>query len=149
YAEANVVVSGTWVYKNRLALRMLRGGVMIIDPHTGSRDQITDYATGLPDYEDLSLMADVIHNIRAAHESGFTQISPSLPFRSYSYYSGLRGNMLGVHAYRNNVDVGTSLGLFKLEKEEVYDEIVTYVEIDAAPGSAKPQVQDETPSRRK
>ncbi len=149
YADANVVVSGTWVNKNLLALGTLRGGVMLIDPHTGARDQIIDYSTGLPDNEVFALMADASHNIWVAHEYGFTQISPSLPFRSYSYYSGLRGNMLGVHAYRNNVYVGTSLGLFKLEKEEVYDEIVTYVEIDAAPGSAKPQVQDETPSRRK
>ena len=162
YADANVVVSGTWINKNLLALGTLRGGVMLVDPVTGKRDQIIDYSTGLPDNEVFSLMADANQNIWVAHEYGFTQISPSLPFRSFSYYAGLKGNMLCVYSYREDVYVGTSLGLFKLDKDEVYDEIVTYVDIEQpknpsnttgpsqpAVGGQPKQIQDETPSRRK
>ncbi len=161
YADANVIISGTWVNQNLLALGTLRGGVMLVNPITGARDQIIDYSTGLPDNEVFSLMADANQNIWVAHEYGFTQVSPSLPFRSYSYYPGLKGNMLCVYSYRNKVYVGTSLGLFKLDKDEVYDEVVTYLDVEIDPrnashaagqlhsGAGAANVQEETPSKRR
>ena len=163
YADANVVISGTWVDKHLLALGTLRGGVMLVNPLTGERDQIIDYSTGLPDNEVFTLMADANQNVWVAHEYGFTQISPSLPFRSFSYYDGLEGNMLCVYSYKKSVYVGTSLGLFKLDKDEVFDNVVSYVEVeitakdapnptDAAeprPDAAEPDYQEKTPSRRK
>lgn len=163
YADANVVISGAWVDKHLLALGTLRGGVMLLDPVTGKRDQIIDYATGLPDNEVFSLMADANRNIWVAHEYGFTQISPTLPFRSFSYYDGLEGNMLCAYSYRNHVYVGTSLGLFKLHKDEVFDEVVSYVEVKIPPkrstpatgqpgapsGTIPPESQEETPSRKR
>lgn len=163
YADANVVVSGTWVNRDLLALGTLRGGVMLVNPRTGERDQVIDYSTGLPDNEVFSLMADAHQNIWVAHEYGFTQISPGLPFRTYSHYDGLEGNMLCAYSYRNTVYVGTSLGLFKLDKEEIYDEIITYVDVEIKPRSApnvtgqeappvatkQPGVQEETPSKKR
>src|SRR5690606_7180431 len=154
YADANVIVSGTWVNNSLLALGTLRGGVMLVNPETGERDQIIDYSTGLPDNEVFTLMADANQNIWVAHEYGFTQISPSLPFRSFSYYTGLEGNMLCVYSYQKNVYVGTSLGLFKLDKEEVYDEIDTYVEIGAdakntSREESQPVPQEEASSKRR
>jgi len=161
YADANVVVTGTWVNKKLLALGTLRGGVMLVNPETGERDQVIDYSTGLPDNEVFSLIADANQNIWVAHEYGFTQISPTLPFRSFSYYSGLKGNLLCAYSYRGNVYVGTSLGLFKLHKEEVYDEVISYVDIkprnasnvtgQTVPptGTKKPETQEETPSKRR
>ncbi|HET9486529.1 MAG TPA: triple tyrosine motif-containing protein, partial [Chryseosolibacter sp.] len=129
----------------------------------GERDQIIDYLTGLPDNEIFSLMADAHQNIWVAHEYGFTQISPSLPFRSFSYYAGLEGNMLCAYSYHNNVYVGTSLGLFKLDKDEVFDEVITYVDAEINPKSAsaisgqsplpsdgkQPTAQEETPSKKR
>lgn len=129
YADANAIVNGTWVNKELLALGTLRGGVMLINPKTGKRDQIIDYSTGLPDNEVFSLMADANQNVWVAHEYGFTQISPSLPFRSFSYYDGLEGNMLCVYSHRDNVYVGTSVGLFKLDKDEIYEEVVTWADV--------------------
>lgn len=155
YADANVIIGGTWVNKNLLALGTLRGGVMLINPQTGMRDQIIDYSTGLPDNEVFSLMSDANQNMWVAHEYGFTQISPSLPFRSFSYYSGLEGNLLCVYSYRDNVYVGTSLGLFKLDKDEVYDEIITYVDVETSRKTSGDQsqqveeVQDEPASKRR
>lgn len=157
YVDANVIINGTWVNKNLLALGTLRGGVVLLNPATGKRDQIIDYATGLPDNEVFALMADANQNIWVAHEYGFTQVSPSLPFRSFSYYSGLKGNMLCVYSHRDNVYVGTSLGLFKLDKDEVYEEVVTYVDVEIsskgashpASGTNPPQIQEEAPSKRR
>ena len=150
YADANVIISGAWVSRTMLALGTLRGGVMLINPLTGERDQIIDYSTGLPDNEVFSIMADANQNIWVGHEYGFTQISPSLPFRSFSYYSGLKGNMLCAYSYRDNVYVGTSLGLFKLDKEEIYDEVISWVETSHKPSSSERVATEEsTPSKRR
>lgn len=163
YAEANVIVSGTWINRQLLALGTLRGGVMLVNPITGQRDQIIDYSTGLPDNEVFSLMADANKNIWVAHEYGFTQISPSIPFRSFNYYSGLEGNILCAYSFTNKVYVGTSLGLFKLYKEEIYDEIVSFANVEIQPGQAsndaaqtqssatakEAEVQEETTSKNR
>jgi ligand-binding sensor domain-containing protein len=163
YADANVVITGAWVNRHLLALGTLRGGVMLIDPLTGERDQIIDYSTGLPDNEVFSLMADANQNIWVAHEYGFTQISPSMPFRSFSYYDGLDGNMLCAYSHGNSVYVGTSVGLFKLDKDEVYDTVTSYVDADLKQknasnvtgqseppaGTKPPNEQEGTPSKRR
>lgn len=162
YANANVVVNGTWVNEDLLALGTLRGGVMLINPETGKRDQIINYATGLPDNEVFTLMADRNQNIWVAHEYGFTQISPAMPFRSFSHYPGLEGNMLCAYSYGGNVYVGTSVGLFKLDKEEIYDEVVSFGNPEVAGNAAgakgqhqfasdtgQPEAQEETPSKRR
>ncbi|MEO5601106.1 MAG: triple tyrosine motif-containing protein [Cyclobacteriaceae bacterium] len=163
YADANVIVSGTWINKQLLALGTLRGGVMLLNPITGQRDQIIDYSTGLPDNEVFSLMADANQNIWVAHEYGFTQISPTMPFRSFSYYSGLNGNMLCAYSFRSNVYVGTSVGLFKLDKEVLYDEVTSIVDVEiktrkkvndrggqtqSPTVSKQPSVQEEAPSKK-
>jgi hypothetical protein len=161
YADSNVIISGAWVNRQLLALGTLRGGVMLVNPITGQRDQILDYSTGLPDNEIFSLMADVNQNIWVAHEYGFTQVSPNMPFRSFSHYAGLSGNVLCAYSFRNSVYVGTSVGLFKLDKEELFDEIVSYVDVEiqpsgnhrggqtqSPPGTRKPAVQEETPSKK-
>lgn len=149
YADANVIINGTWVSTNLLALGTLRGGVMLINPWTGKRDQIIDYSTGLPDNEVFSLIADANENIWVGHEYGFTQISPSLPFRSFSYYSGLEGNMLCAYSHRGNVYVGTSLGLFKLDKDEIYDEVISWVEVPQPSDAASHDAPDETDAEAK
>lgn len=161
YADANVIVNGTWINPALLALGTLRGGVMLVNPINGKRDQIVDYATGLPDNEVFCLMADANQNIWVAHEYGFTQISPSIPFRSFSHYPGLDGNMLCAYSYNGEVYVGTSVGLFKLDKEDVYADVVSFVDVEipghasnakgqsqAPAGTSQPEAQEDTPKRR-
>lgn len=129
YINASVVVDGAWVNRNLVALATLRGGVIFLNPRTGKIEEIINYHTGLPDNEVLSLMSDQNRNIWIAHEYGFTRIEPFLPFRSFSRYEGLRGNLLCAKAVNGDVYVGTSLGLYKLVREELYDEIVYYENI--------------------
>lgn len=129
YAKASVIVNATWVNETLVALGTLRGGILFINPQTGATEEIINYNTGLPDNEVFALVCDKNQNVWAAHTYGFTRIAPYLPFRSYRYYPGLRGNVLCATTYNASVYVGTSAGLFKLEKEEFYDEITYYVEI--------------------
>lgn len=130
YAKAGVVVSGSWVNDNLIALGTLRGGVMFVNSQTGKTEEIINYNTGLPDNEVFALMCDKNRNVWVAHDYGFTRIAPYLPLRSFSYYDNLHGNLLCALTFENQVYVGTSLGLFKLEKEEQYDEISYYVMVE-------------------
>ncbi|HOX82335.1 MAG TPA: triple tyrosine motif-containing protein [Chryseolinea sp.] len=133
YADASVVVNGTWVNRDLFALGTLRGGVLFIHTASGKTQEIVNYTSGLPDNEVYALMSDKSQSIWAAHEYGFTRVSPFMPFRSFRHYPGIQGNLLCAISYQNDVYAGTSLGLFKLEKEEVYDEIVYYEEVEIKP----------------
>lgn len=129
YANASVVISATWVSKNLIALGTLRGGVIFVDPSTGVTLETVNYGTGLPDNEIYAIACDMDRNVWVAHTYGYTRIAPNLPFRSFKHYPGLQGNLLCAATYQGNVYVGTSLGLFKLEKEDSYDEITYYVDV--------------------
>ena len=129
YANAGVITNATWVNDRLVALGTLRGGVMFVNPVNGATKEIINYNTGLPDNEVFALVCDKNQNVWAAHAYGFTRIAPYLPFSSFRYYPGLEGNLLCATTYNGKVYVGTSVGLFKLEKEEFYDEITYYVEV--------------------
>ena len=129
YASASVIVSGTWVNKDMFVLGTLRGGLIFVQASTGKTHEIVNYNTGLPDNEVYALMSDQSQCIWAAHEYGFTRVSPYLPFRSFSHYNGLAGNLHCARDFQGSVYAGTSLGLFKLEKEDIYDEITYFTEV--------------------
>lgn len=129
YANASVIINATWVSKDLIALGTLRGGVIFINPATGTTTEIMNYGTGLPDNEIYAIACDKDKNVWAAHTYGYTRIAPYLPFRSFKHYPGLQGNLLCAATYQGNVYVGTSLGLYKLEKEDSYDEITYYVDV--------------------
>lgn len=145
YANASVIVNATWVNENLIAIGTLRGGVIFINPNTGTTEEIINYNTGLPDNEVFALVCDKNKNVWAAHSYGFTRIAPYLPFRSFRYYPGLQGNLLCATTYNGIVYVGTSVGLFKLEKEDSYDEIVYYVEVPIKSQAVKKGEKEATP----
>ncbi|HEY5824116.1 MAG TPA: two-component regulator propeller domain-containing protein, partial [Cyclobacteriaceae bacterium] len=121
FLESNVIVSGTWVSEALIAIGTLRGGVIFIDPKTGSTQEITNFYTGLPDNEVYSLLCDRNQGVWVAHDYGFTRVAPYLPFRSYNHYSGLSGNLLCASTHNGQIYAGTTLGLFSLTREEVYE----------------------------
>lgn len=145
YLSASVFVNATWVNKDLVALGTLRGGVVFINTATGATEEIINYSTGLPDNEIYMLAKDRHQHIWAAHTYGFTRIAPYLPFRSYRYYAGLQGNLLCATRYNDEVYVGTSLGLYKLVKEEFYDEITYYVDIPIRSKRTTQQKAEEPP----
>ena len=129
YPNASVIVNATWVSKDLIALGTLRGGVIFINPVTGTTTEIMNYGKGLPDNEVYAIACDKDKNVWVAHTYGYSRIAPYLPFRSFKHYPGLQGNLLCATTYQGNVYVGTSLGLYKHEKEDSYDEITYYVEV--------------------
>ncbi|MCK6617341.1 MAG: hypothetical protein L6Q51_06830 [Cyclobacteriaceae bacterium] len=129
YASASVIVNATWVTAELVALGTLRGGVLFINPKTGVTEQIINYSTGLPDNEIYAIACDKNQNIWVAHAYGFTRIAPFLPFRSFRYYQGLQGNLLCAKSVSGKVYVGTSIGLYSLEREDFYEELIYYVDV--------------------
>ncbi|MEQ9413295.1 MAG: triple tyrosine motif-containing protein [Cyclobacteriaceae bacterium] len=127
YLEDNVVVGGRWVNEGLIAIGTLSGGVVFIHPDTGATEEIINYYTGLPDNEVFALMTDFNQGVWVGHDYGFTRIAPYLPFRTFNHYPGLSGNLLTAYSDERQVYVGTSVGLFKLNKEEVYSEETYYV----------------------
>jgi len=129
YLSTSVMINAAWVNNDLVALGTLRGGIVFINPNTGETEEIINYNTGLPDNEVYTVIKDRNQNIWASHTYGFTRIAPYLPFRSFRYYAGLQGNLLCAIQHNNEVYVGTSLGLYKLVKEEFYDEITYFVDV--------------------
>lgn len=127
YLDNNVVVGGRWVNEKLIAIGTLSGGVVFINPETGATEQIINYYTGLPDNEVFALMTDLNQGVWVGHDYGFTRIAPYLPFRTFNHYQGLSGNLLTAYSDNDQVYVGTSVGLFKLIKEEIYGEETYYV----------------------
>jgi hypothetical protein len=146
YADASVVVNGNWVNRDLFVLGTLRGGMIFVQSGSGNTQEIVNYNTGLPDNEVYTLMLDKSLCVWAAHEYGFTRVAPYLPFRSFSHYNGLAGNLLCATSFEGKEYVGTSLGLFRLEKEEVYDEITYYEEVEVKPNKSQPSGKTKTPA---
>lgn len=127
YLDTNVMIGGRWVNENMIAIGTLSGGVVFLNPVTGNVEQIINYYTGLPDNEVFALMTDRNQGVWVAHDYGFTRIAPYLPFRSFNHYPGLSGNLLSAYSEDSLVYVGTSVGLYKLNREEIYEEETYFV----------------------
>lgn len=122
FMENNLMIDGVWVTNDLIAIGTIRRGVVFIDPNTGDTQEVINYHTGLPDNEVYSMLCDRNQGVWVAHDYGFTRIAPNLPFRSYNHYPGLSGNLLCAHGFKGRLYVGTTVGLFALEKEELYEE---------------------------
>jgi Y_Y_Y domain/Two component regulator propeller len=123
----SVVVGGAWVNEDLMAIGTLRGGVFFIEPKTGITKEVINYYTGLPDNEVFAILNDRNDGVWIAHDYGITRAAPSLPFRSYSHYPGLEGNLLCAYSFRGELYVGTTLGLYELVKEDVYADETYFV----------------------
>jgi ligand-binding sensor domain-containing protein len=127
YLNSHVISDGVWLNEQVIAIGTLRGGVMFINLNTGDTEEIIDYDTGLPDNEVFALLCDKRQGIWVAHSYGYTRIATNIPFRSFSHYNGLSGKLLCVQSINGKLYAGTSVGLFILTQQEVYEEEVYYV----------------------
>lgn len=112
-----------WVNDSLVALSSLKGGVIFINLKNREIEQIINYQTGLPDNEILAISRDINGGIWVAHNAGLTRISPHLPFHTYSNYEGLDGTILTAMNHLDSLYVGTSLGLYFLDRFKNYEEV--------------------------
>lgn len=153
FLNEGVITNGSWVNDDLVVLGTLRAGLIFLNLANGKTHEVINYATGLPDNEIFTVTTDQTQCVWAAHEYGFTRVAPYLPFRSFSHYPGLEGNLLCAVSFKNSVYVGTSVGLYKLEKEDVFTERTFYETITSDRKKEKIPVTDaataETESKRK
>lgn len=145
FLNEGVITNGAWVNDDLIVLGTLRAGLIFLNLANGKTHEVINYATGLPDNEIFTVTTDQTQCVWAAHEYGFTRVAPYLPFRSFSHYPGLQGNLLCAVSFRNSVYVGTSVGLYKLEKEDVFSER-TYYETNNADRNRDKVPEGETSS---
>ncbi len=122
YLASNVIANCTWVTDKLVAIGTLRGGIVFVDIDTGETQEISNYYAGLPDNEVYALLTDRHLGVWVAHDYGFTRAAPFLPFRTFNHYPGLAGNLLCIQSFNDQVYVGTTLGLFVLVKEELFED---------------------------
>jgi len=136
YLSTNVVANCSWVTTRMVAIGTLRGGIVFVDPASGETLEILNYDAGLPDNEVFALQTDKHQGVWVAHDYGFTRIAPFLPFRTFNHYPGLAGNLLCVQSYDDKVYVGTTLGLYLLSQQGIYeDETYSYNTYSLSQGS--------------
>ncbi|MFO7256081.1 MAG: triple tyrosine motif-containing protein [Bacteroidota bacterium] len=144
--SAGSIVEMRWINERLIAIGTLREGVIFADPLSGHIASLLDYNTGLPDNEVYAMYVDRGKNVWVAHDYGFTRIAPGMPFRNYSSYDGLNGNLLCAETFHEEVYVGTSLGLYRLTSEPVYEEVTWYEPMEAKQNN---NAQDQSKTRRK
>lgn len=123
YLPNSDFTDAVWVNESLVALSSLKGGVIFLDLQTKEIKQIINYQTGLPDNEILAISKDSNGGVWVAHNVGFTRISPHLPFHTYSNYEGLNGTILTAINHNDSLYVGTSLGLYFLDKVKNYENV--------------------------
>lgn len=121
FVRQNLLVTGVWINESQVALGTLLGGVVLVDTKTGGTIDHLDFSTGLPDNEVFAMTTDHSGGVWVAHEYGFTRIAPSLPFKSYNHFPGLNGNLLCVQSINDQIYVGTSIGLYRLTREQLIE----------------------------
>ncbi len=151
YLNTHIISDAVWLNEQVIAVGTLRGGVVFINAITGATEEIINYDTGLPDNEVFALLSDKRQGIWVAHSYGYTRIATNVPFRSFSHYKGLSGNLLSVQSINGQLYAGTSVGLFLLTQQEVYDDEVYYVTVKSK-GNKKvepePVVEQTVPEER-
>ena len=133
YLEGSEAIGAVWAEKSLIAVGTLRGGVVFVNPDNGEVEQTINYHTGLPDNEVFAMAKDRDQGLWVSHEYGFTRVSPNLPFRSFSRFPGIEGNLLAVQSHDGRLYGGTSLGVYYLDKVENYKDIIYYVKRKPTP----------------
>ncbi len=127
YFSETYITDATWINKELLAVGTLQGGVVFVHVPSGKVEKIINYHTGLPDNQVYGMTLDRDYGLWVSHDYGFTRVSPYLPFRNFSNYPGLEGNILSAYNHGNQLFVTTSLGIYLLEEVKDFNEIVYYV----------------------
>jgi signal transduction histidine kinase/DNA-binding response OmpR family regulator/ligand-binding sensor domain-containing protein len=95
------------------ALATSQGSLVIIDPHGGLKDTISNIP-GLEGQSIYYLFEDIQKNLWLCLSKGILKIEYSSPISIYDERSNLSGIVLSVVKHQNDLYAGTTNGLFKL-----------------------------------
>lgn len=126
YLSENTPVDLQWVNENLIAIATLSGGVVFVNAQTGNVEQYMNYTNGLADNEIRTLFVSQNKVVWCSTPKGISIIAPEIPIRNFASYKGLQGSIEVVHKFNNYLYVGTTTGLYRLVKNKVYQDVVSY-----------------------
>ena len=122
YLTDGTLLDGRLLDENRVVVSTSAAGCLVFDKRTGKTVFTVNYQTGLPDDEVLALTTDKNQGIWLAHYAGLTRIDGSIPVKNYTYFKGLEGKPQSIEMFNGKIFIGTSNGLYFLDKKKDYTE---------------------------
>ncbi|UXP33950.1 hypothetical protein N6H18_08330 [Reichenbachiella agarivorans] len=136
------VKDGKWVNDRYFALSTLEDGCILYDNKKSEIKEIINQSKGLPDNQIYTLGADKEEGLWISHAYGLSRMEISIPFRSFSNFQGLHGNISEVYFYERTLYAATSEGVYYLDKEDVFKNTVYYVEKKSSKSTNSSPVQE-------
>ncbi|WP_162555834.1 triple tyrosine motif-containing protein [Reichenbachiella versicolor] len=122
------VDNGMWVDERYFALSTLENGVILYDNKRSRIVEVINQSKGLPDNEVRAIGVDKEEGLWISHEFGLSRMEIDIPFRSFTNFQGLHGNLYEAYFHKKNLYVATSEGVFHLIRQKRYKNIVYYSE---------------------
>lgn len=144
--EESFVNNGVWVDKDHFALSTLEDGIILYSNRYSKIVDVINHDNGLPDNEIYTIGRDHEGGLWISHEFGLSRLEIGVPFKSFTNYHGLEGNLKDIFWFDQHLYVSTSKGVFFLEKKKNYKNTVYYVPVK---GSAKRQSTSTPTSKKK
>ncbi len=122
YISDGKINDGKILDNNKVAISTSGAGCLVFELKTGKTVFTVNYQTGLPDDEIYALGIDRNHGIWLAHNQGLTRVDAEIPVKYFTTFKGLSGNLLTLEFLNGKLLVGTSNGVYYLEKKKDYTE---------------------------
>ncbi len=129
YIKENLLSGGINISKTEFAIATVTGGCIVISKESGEILNTVNYQNGLPDDEIFALGKDKNNGLWIVHGMGVSRVNYNFPIKNLDTYPGIEGEISSIIPFENTVYVGTSKGIFHLEKVKSYKELKKFVKI--------------------
>ncbi|MGL1884922.1 MAG: hypothetical protein OCD76_00295 [Reichenbachiella sp.] len=129
------VTNGKWVNERYFALSTLEDGCILYDNQKSEILEVVNQSKGLPDNQIFTIGQDQEEGLWISHEYGLSRLEINIPFRSFSNFQGLHGNISEMFFHKRKLYVATSEGVYYLDKQNIYKNTVHYKEVKRNPVS--------------
>ncbi len=119
FIDRNLFVDAKVLYNGEIAIGTEKGGIIVINEQ-GDVKTILNKQNGLISDEVTSLFIDSENNLWATFNYGISKIEYPSAFLFISNRN-LHGHLNAISSYKNQVYIGTSLGLYKLNNKIILD----------------------------
>ncbi len=154
YITDGIINGGCILDNNKVIISTIGAGCLVFELKTGKTIFTLNYQTGLPDDEIFALGTDRNHGIWLAHNYGLTRVDAELPVKNFTTFKGLNGNLQALEFKNGKLFIGTSNGVYFLNKKKDYVEYTvkqtnTKVEAkaDIKKENTQPTLEQKTPAK--
>jgi serine phosphatase RsbU (regulator of sigma subunit)/ligand-binding sensor domain-containing protein len=122
YLSDGIINDGRILNHNKIVISTSGAGCLVFEMKTGKTVFTVNYQTGLPDDEIFALGTDRNHGIWLAHNYGLTRIDAEIPVKNFTTFKGLNGYLQTLEFLNGKLFIGTSNGIYFLDKKKDYIE---------------------------